>query len=229
MTPRIPRDTHDEEQVSVRRKRKQVEFYGNVTSTVEALKGESKPRNVPSPTRATRSSARTATRKSSETSPAVPLPRGTRVSRRLHAVEDEWQQVPEEWLVTEQRGASSAQVNGDDESELSDLPDEGSEPDPDEGSGDVAPQDAKDSSQNPSDSALSEAPSGDTSESALSFSKGGEGSSSVGQRTDDELDGNDEEDEMKQEDEFEAMFREDVKLPEGFVEWEAVSIFYLGP
>jgi len=38
----------------------------------------------------------------------------------LRPVEDDWQQVPEEWL----NGSSSKAGGGDDESELSDLTDE---------------------------------------------------------------------------------------------------------
>ena len=64
------------------------------------------------------------------------LPRGTRTSRRNRDTEDEWQQVPEEWLdakVSGSKGASGSGSNGlkrkkpvddDEESELSELTDE---------------------------------------------------------------------------------------------------------
>jgi hypothetical protein len=64
------------------------------------------------------------------------LPRGTRTSRRNRDTEDEWQQVPEEWLdakASGSQGASGSGSNGlkrkkpvddDEESELSELTDE---------------------------------------------------------------------------------------------------------
>jgi len=70
-----------------------------------------------------------------ETKPAS-LPRGTRTSRRNRDTEDEWQQVPEEWLDAKaagSKGASGSSSNGikrkrpvvdDEESELSELTDE---------------------------------------------------------------------------------------------------------
>jgi len=70
-----------------------------------------------------------------ETKPAS-LPRGTRTSRRNRDAEDEWQQVPEEWLdakATGSKGPSGSSSNGvkrkrpvvdDEESELSELTDE---------------------------------------------------------------------------------------------------------
>jgi hypothetical protein len=70
-----------------------------------------------------------------ETKPA-PLPRGTRTSRRNRDTEDDWQQVPEEWLnvkASGSKGASGSGSNGlkrkkpvedDEESELSELTDE---------------------------------------------------------------------------------------------------------
>ena len=74
----------------------------------------------------------------SKGSKTTPLPLGTRVSRRLRDVEDEWQQIPDEWLGKE-RDATAKQPNGkgkgrsngrrknkaeDEESELSELTDE---------------------------------------------------------------------------------------------------------
>ena len=57
------------------------------------------------------------------------MPLGTRVSRRLRQVEDEWQQVPPEWMA--QASASNRKTKrgkrkrgDDDESDLSDLTDE---------------------------------------------------------------------------------------------------------
>ena len=77
---------------------------------------------------------------------AAPIPLGTRVSRRLREVDDEWQQVPEEWLspekksaldVAEHAGRATRGANGksngkgkaksreeDEDSELSELTDE---------------------------------------------------------------------------------------------------------
>jgi hypothetical protein len=65
------------------------------------------------------------------------LPRGTRASRRIRDTEDEWQQVPAEWLGADPSSSNGAftsvESNGnkrkkpadeDEESELSDLPDE---------------------------------------------------------------------------------------------------------
>jgi hypothetical protein len=70
-----------------------------------------------------------------ETKPAS-LPRGTRTSRRNRDTEDEWQQVPEEWLDAKASGSKEASGSGsnglkrkkpvddDEESELSELTDE---------------------------------------------------------------------------------------------------------
>ena len=65
-----------------------------------------------------------------ETKPAS-VPRGTRVSRRNRDTEDEWQQVPEEWLGNGASGSKKSNgvkrkkpVDDDDESELSELTDE---------------------------------------------------------------------------------------------------------
>lgn len=119
------------EPVSGPRKRTQVQFYGNVTPTVEALKRGGQPNTSPRSDRATRSSARHApapVTPSKAPSRPPPLPRGTRVSRRLRSVDDEWQQIPDDWLEGEARPApkSKAKSMQDDgeESELSDLTDE---------------------------------------------------------------------------------------------------------
>jgi hypothetical protein len=128
-----------------------VSFYGNLTPTVAALKKGSA-NNTPSTSRSTRSTrghpvdtkptapaAETPSRrgkgKQVETKPAS-LPRGTRTSRRNRDIEEEWQQVPEEWLdakASGSKGASGSSSNGtkrkkpvddDEESELSELTDE---------------------------------------------------------------------------------------------------------
>ena len=117
-------------------------FYGNPTSTVEALKRGGGGRSGGGPVvvpKGTRSSSRhaapvlpQASSSPSFSSPSgrsAPVPKGTRVSRRLRDVEDEWQQVPEEWLdagakVSGKRKARAKGGEGDKESELSDLTDE---------------------------------------------------------------------------------------------------------
>lgn len=138
---------------SGRRKRTQVSFYGNVTSTVEALKRGSNNATPSSSDRATRSGRATRGEPSSiakaptstsrgrrnddlngspsKTDKSTPVPLGTRVSRRLRNVDDEWQQVPEEWLKTDAKSRSNGKINGkgkarpeEDESELSELTDE---------------------------------------------------------------------------------------------------------
>ncbi|GMK58207.1 hypothetical protein CspeluHIS016_0502390 [Cutaneotrichosporon spelunceum] len=121
------------------RKRTQVKFYGNVTPTVEALKRGGPPTLTPKSDRATRSSARNEPASSPVDTPSKlssqppPLPRGTRVSRRLRNVDDEWQQIPDEWLQTrETKSVTVAKAiakkadpeTDDDESELSELTDE---------------------------------------------------------------------------------------------------------
>ena len=152
-----PPPPKEEEIVSGPRKRTQVAFYGNLTPTVAALKRGGSAQNTPTSTRGTRSSARQhrnnemTTPASNRSAPsqsrgavaetpsktrATPLPLGTRVSRRLRDVDDEWQKIPDEWLG---QAASSeepaAKVNGkakgkakqraaDEESDLSELTDE---------------------------------------------------------------------------------------------------------
>ncbi|BEI82391.1 hypothetical protein CcaverHIS002_0302590 [Cutaneotrichosporon cavernicola] len=122
------------------RKRTQVTFYGNVTPTVDALKRGGPPAAHPRSDRATRSSARNAPATSPVATPsrlssqAPPLPRGTRVSRRLRNVDDEWQQIPDEWLqtaetkrmqVTTKNAEEKTDSQADDDgSELSELTDE---------------------------------------------------------------------------------------------------------
>lgn len=70
-----------------------------------------------------------------ETKP-VSLPRGTRVSRRNRDTDEEWQQVPDEWLGAGASGSKKVSGSGstgskrkkpiddDEESELSELTDE---------------------------------------------------------------------------------------------------------
>jgi hypothetical protein len=128
-----------------------VSFYGNLTPTVAALKRGADD-NTPSSSRSTRSTrgnpveskptapaAETPSRrgkgKQVESKP-VSLPRGTRASRRNRDTEEEWQQIPEEWLgkASGSKEASRSSngngtkrkkpVNDDDESELSELTDE---------------------------------------------------------------------------------------------------------
>lgn len=137
----------EEEDVSGPRRRTQVNFYGNLTPTVAALKRGAS--NItPTSSRGTRSSNRlqpgstpTVTETPSKTR-NTPLPLGTRVSRRLRNVDDEWQQIPDEWLSPQKEDAGMKfgtpdQVKGagkrtsnarkrdvEEESELSDLTDE---------------------------------------------------------------------------------------------------------
>ncbi|ORX35450.1 hypothetical protein BD324DRAFT_652578 [Kockovaella imperatae] len=160
--PPTPPPAKIEEPVSGPRKRTQVQFFGNVTPTVQALKRGGVKETPPS-TRGTRSShilngepeagpstapISTPSKTRGKSTPVkvekveTPLPRGTRVSRRLRNVDDEWQQVPDEWL---QEGAESSQASikvnrnnkgkgkgtgkgktkaDDEESELSELTDE---------------------------------------------------------------------------------------------------------
>jgi hypothetical protein len=146
-----PKVENVEEPISGARRRTQVSFYGNLTPTVAALK-KGAAQDTPSTSRSTRSTrghpvdtkpvaaaAETPSRrgkgKQVETKPAS-LPRGTRTSRRNRDTEDEWQQVPEEWLdakASGSKGASGSSSNGlkrkkpvddDEESELSELTDE---------------------------------------------------------------------------------------------------------
>ncbi|WVW80486.1 hypothetical protein I302_102469 [Kwoniella bestiolae CBS 10118] len=119
------------------RRRKSVNFYGNPTPTAQALKRGSAippitPTNVPGSSRSTRSTRNNHVEEVME-SPSkarnTPLPLGTRVSRRLRNVDDEWQQVPEDWLSTpaktsSKKGKGKAKKSDGDESELSELTDE---------------------------------------------------------------------------------------------------------
>lgn len=109
-----------EEPVSGKRKRSQVVIYGNVTPTVQALKRGAGAAETPSKSsRSTRSSGRLNPDTPASATKPAPLPRGTRVSRRLHAGDDEWQQVPDDWLEAKGNGRDA-----DEESELSALTDE---------------------------------------------------------------------------------------------------------
>lgn len=120
--PPTPPPKVEEEPVSGRRKRTQVQIYGNVTPTVQALKrGGSTIETPTKSSRSTRSSGRLNPDSPASASKPVPLPRGTRVSRRLHSLDDEWQQVPDGWMD------DKSKANGredDEESELSALTDE---------------------------------------------------------------------------------------------------------
>lgn len=164
-TPGTP-ERKIEEPVSGQRRRTQVAFYGNPTPTVQALKRGASGVATPSTSRSTRS-ARGQPLDDAKPGTAVDTPlkgrakggagakaetpaslsRATRVSRRNRDTEDEWQQVPPEWLgngakadhdsiaakpVTTSRSARG-KTNGkaaktstanDDESELSELTDE---------------------------------------------------------------------------------------------------------
>ncbi|WVR05567.1 hypothetical protein IAU60_002586 [Kwoniella sp. DSM 27419] len=137
LTPSPP-PQHLEEPLGSSRRRKPVAFYGNPTSTHQALQrgNTSTPANQPgTSSRPTRSSARAAginppadTPSKSGKPQSTPLPLGTRVSRRLRNVDDDWQQIPDEWLTpsrAENKGkGKKKQIKGDDESELSELTDE---------------------------------------------------------------------------------------------------------
>lgn len=251
-----------EEPVSGSRRRTQVSFYGNVTPTVAALKrGASN--STPSTSRSTRATrgnqvegtsnaiaAGTPSRsqgkgKQVDTKPAS-LPRGTRVSRRLRDTEDEWQQVPAEWLGSEggeasksKRASRSSVGNGngnkrklpvdDDESELSELSDEEGPPETnghsaasselseleDEETEDVAPEeeDGKDDDFSPT----SDDPITAKEESDVDMS---EDIAKV--EEEDEQEGEDDDGE-EEEDEIKLAIKAANDLPEGFVEWEAVS------
>ncbi|WVQ85710.1 hypothetical protein IAT38_007876 [Cryptococcus sp. DSM 104549] len=144
------------------RRRAQVAFYGNPTPTALALKRGAGTPLAPGSSgsfgiggsigqtgsggRATRSSARAGPglgetpSKSTPSKPprsgapasTTPLPLGTRVSRRLRNVDDEWQQIPAEWLGEEgakpqEKGKGKGkgkEKEEDEESELSELTDE---------------------------------------------------------------------------------------------------------
>ena len=151
----------EEVPLSGTRSRKQVSFYGNPTSTVQALKrgGPSQATTPASGSKITRSGSRgnlqelatptrpsgRSTRASAPVQPSppkssTPLPRGTRVSRRNRSIDDEWQQIPAEWLDNASPAPkANAKINGKskgkgkdkgnetangDESDLSDLTDE---------------------------------------------------------------------------------------------------------
>ena len=125
--PAEPATIKADEPLSGTRTRKQVSFYGNPTSTVQALKRggpshssistpNSASKNtrssrssglrqelqeLPTPTRRSRSSRSSGPLQPLELAPSAkgtPLSRGTRVTRRNREVEDEWQQIPPEWL-----------------------------------------------------------------------------------------------------------------------------------
>jgi len=146
-----------EEPVSGTRKRTQVSFFGNLTPTVAALKRGGSNQSTPASTRGMRSSSRlhggsaseapeTPSKQTPTRRAAAPIPLGTRVSRRLRDVDDEWQQVPEEWLSPEKKDSqdnagneargrrnANGRANGkgkakareeDEDSELSELTDE---------------------------------------------------------------------------------------------------------
>lgn len=137
------------EEVSGSRRRAPVKFYGNPTPTALALKrgaGFPPSGGTPAGGRTTRSRARISgindngpdQSAATEVTPSkavkkTQLPLGTRVSRRLRNVDDEWQQVPDEWLdgvkedaadTKDGTGNGEEEGGGDDESELSDLTDE---------------------------------------------------------------------------------------------------------
>ncbi|KAL7423616.1 hypothetical protein Q5752_001197 [Cryptotrichosporon argae] len=132
-----PPPPKQETPVSGPRRRKPVELYGNPTPTAAALRRGS---GAPAPptdrsTRSGRADGGAAGTSASAAQPSPtrpPMPRGTRVSRRLHHVDDEWQAVPDEWLGGA-AGANGTGGNGaaakkeraaDEESELSELTDE---------------------------------------------------------------------------------------------------------
>lgn len=124
-----------------------MEFYGNVTPSAQALSRSGNLRNraeasIGSGSKITRSSARnvdtvfesplgrgmakapTKPKVEKTGSSSTSVPRGVRVSRRLRDVEDEWQQIPEEWLSPDTAKKQEEQVLDDAESELSELTDE---------------------------------------------------------------------------------------------------------
>ncbi|WRT66001.1 uncharacterized protein IL334_002952 [Kwoniella shivajii] len=147
-SPTPPPAAKEEEVLSGSRRRKSVNFYGNPTPTAQALKRNPITPHTPltggsTSSRPTRSNARLnhnqnpnaeTSESPSKTSKTTPASLGTRVSRRLRNVDDEWQQVPEDWLSTpaKPRGRAKGkgkgkakQVDGEgDESELSELTDE---------------------------------------------------------------------------------------------------------
>ena len=251
-----------EEPVSGSRRRTQVSFYGNVTPTVAALKRGAN-NSTPSTSRSTRATrgnqvegtsnaiaAGTPSRsqgkgKQVDTKPAS-LPRGTRVSRRLRDTEDEWQQVPAEWLGSEggeesnpKRASRSTVGNGNgnkrklplddgEDSELSELSDE-ELPDTnghsaasselseleDEETEDVAPEEEEDGKDDDF-SPTSDDPITAKEESDVDMSE-----DIAKAEEDDEEEGED--DGEEEEDEIKLAIKAANDLPEGFVEWEAVS------
>ncbi|WVF70980.1 hypothetical protein IAT40_005776 [Kwoniella sp. CBS 6097] len=122
------------------RRRNPISFYGNPTPTAQALKKgplATPVSNVASGSRPTRSSARhgggiqQVPLESPTKVTSTPIPLGTRVSRRLRNVDDEWQQVPEDWLSTPVKAENRRSRKGkgtargaDEESDLSELTDE---------------------------------------------------------------------------------------------------------
>ncbi|WVO13042.1 hypothetical protein L204_100651 [Cryptococcus depauperatus] len=134
------------EDVSGSRKRSQVSFYGNPTPTHLALR-RGGPQSIPpqSAKRSTRSSARFESANTfSQTTPEKSTPSkiasgkthqtsrplGTRVSRRLTDIKDDWQKVPAEWMSKNSPAEVKSEIKNrdgaesDDESELSELTDE---------------------------------------------------------------------------------------------------------
>ncbi|WWC88197.1 uncharacterized protein L201_003102 [Kwoniella dendrophila CBS 6074] len=157
LTPPPP-EPKEEEILSGSRRRKSVNFYGNPTPTIQALKRGSTSTTPLTPAATVNGSSSRPTRSSmrnnpnsnqhqqianespskSKDTPSKQLPLGTRVSRRLRNVDDEWQQVPDEWLSAKtpskaqnRRGKAKGkgkekkkESSSDDESELSELTDE---------------------------------------------------------------------------------------------------------
>ncbi|RSH88163.1 uncharacterized protein EHS24_000691 [Apiotrichum porosum] len=235
-----------EEPVSGPRRRKQVEFYGNVTPTVEALKRGGGTRTAdatPTSNRSTRSSARTrgaveTPTKPSRPSRAPPLPTGTRVSRRLHAVDDEWQQVPDDWLngdkKTKKAKPTKGKANDDGDSDLSDLTDEDEHEatlkalDDEEASPEVKPEsplsEAPEEPQEPEDEYVPSEHAGD--DEAVKSEDEAPIEEDVEQQEEEEDE--DEEDDREPSadiDELQLAVKEEAtELPEGFVEWETVCV-----
>lgn len=139
------------------------------------------------------------------------------MSRRLHAVDDEWQQIPQEWLSGDSKAKEKADDHPDDESELSDLPDEESGANSDDNKECVTTKNEPDAGHS-SDSALSEIPSAGEVTGSVDEQELPQEDSDGDTRQADEAD--EDEDEI---DEFEQGLKEARDLPEGFIEWEAVS------
>ncbi|KAL1405212.1 hypothetical protein Q8F55_008837 [Vanrija albida] len=241
-----------EEVVSGPRRRTQVVFYGNLTPTVEALKRGTVVESTPRSDRSTRSSARIAQETPSKPTRAPPLPLGTRVSRRLRAVDDEWQHVPDEWLETPNKAKRNAGRDDDQESELSELTDEevhearlqasGAANGTPKGealrekTGDSPLSEAPDEPDSNSDwkpeaEAASDAPSGEQDDPDLSPEANDlqpeTEEASVKAEDDAEVDpsGVEEEiDDSQEQDEVKLAVEEAAALPDGFIEWEAVCV-----